>query len=455
MFNKSLLKFCGIGLLLVLMQSRVVGQCEAGFAYAIAGEVLTLFDESTGDYVDRTWSVDGVDIAPNSEQVTWSLNDFGFHTVCLTITGYSNCEDTYCNEEIFYGDESTICDYTDCVFPGDADANGSANVYDLLNIGLGYGTVGPPRVSAGLAWEAAYAPNWDSETINGLNYKHFDCNGDGTINSLDLVGIEANYTPAESMITAMEVGAPLFWLEFTEDSVFYDENSPSFFTVEAKLMVADAANPITDLKGFSLTMNYPQDIVQAGSPEFDYKDNSFFGNSNQILWMPYDRPDDGKLDIAFAKKWGTAEGHGEIGTLQIIIVGDIIGGRSETYTPVKISLEGLTAIDANGAIKTVGMPVEAEMTIVNSFNTTATEEQILAKKIAIYPNPANDFVTIDLTDLKAERISIFNQLGQEVFAQEAANGKIVLNVEQLESGMYLVKVQTLQHNAYKWLMVGG
>ena len=427
--------------------------CNADFFPTVEGEAFTFYNISAGNYTVSEWTFDGQSVLLNDPQIEWVFSDYGFHTVCLTIYSNDGCTSTICDEEIFNGDEASICDYTDCVYPGDADGDGFANVYDLLNISLGYGTVGPPRTDAGFSWEAAYSPNWEEATLNGLNYKHLDCNGDGYINELDLLGIETNYTPSDNVIGVTEVGAPEIWLEFTQDTIYIDEDSPSFFTVEAKLMVAHPNNPVDDLKGFSLVMDYPEDLVQEGSPTFDYHDNSFFGNTNQIIWMPQDRPVEGKFDVGFANKWGTASGDGEIGTLQIIIVGDIIGGRSEAYTPIKISLKDITAINDNGAIKALGIPIDAEMTVVNSFNTTATNEQFVSDKVSVYPNPATDALTIDLGDLTGERLEVYNTVGQRLMVRKMQNQKVTLDIRDLEKGVHLVKVWTDEGVAVKKVLI--
>lgn len=452
MIKINILKYSAVFAILWLCNWNMQAQCSAAFDYSISGEYITLIDDSNADYPERTWTINGTTIPPSEEVVIWDLTEYGFHTVCLTISNNAGCVSTLCNDEIFYGDEATICDYTDCVYPGDADGNGMANVYDLLNIGLGYGSVGPERENDGLIWNAAYSPNWDNETINGLNYKHLDCNGDGYINDLDLEGIEMNYTPSDNLIEITEAGAPEIWLEFTQDSIFLDEDSPSFFTVEAKLMIAHPTNPIDDLKGFSLTMDYPEDLVQEGSPSFDYHDNSFFGNTNQILWMPYDRPVDGKFDVGFTKKWGIASGDGEIGTLQIIIVGDLVA-RNETYIPIKISLKNIKAINESGAIKALDIPVDAEMTVVNNFNTTATNEQFVSDKINVYPNPATDALTIDLGDMTGERVEIYNTVGQQLMVQEMQGQKVTLAIRDLKKGVHLVKVWTDEGVAIKKVLV--
>jgi hypothetical protein len=63
--------------------------------------------------------------------------------------------------------------------------------------------------------------------------------------------------------------------------------------------------------------------------------------------------------------------------------------------------------------------------------------------IRIYPNPADDVVSIDLTELKKapERIGLFNALGQQVITIDhpEPNNLLTLSVHTLPEGMYLVK----------------
>ena len=96
-----------------------------------------------------------------------------------------------------------ICEFATCVYPGDTNADGAANVYDLLPIGVGYGMEGPPRqinnVELGLDWSAQYSPDWGVETISGQDFKHLDCNGDGEVTNEDAEVIGANYAAPADM----------------------------------------------------------------------------------------------------------------------------------------------------------------------------------------------------------------------------------------------------------------
>ena len=79
------------------------------------------------------------------------------------------------------------------VWPGDANFDNIADHHDLLNIGLAFGKEGPERNTDNISWEAQIAENWEGRFIDGLNFKHADCNGDGLINERDIEVINENY----------------------------------------------------------------------------------------------------------------------------------------------------------------------------------------------------------------------------------------------------------------------
>lgn len=78
------------------------------------------------------------------------------------------------------------------VYPGDTDANGKVEASDVLYCGLAFGRSGPIRQNASTLWTPQQATDW-SNSILSVNGKNQDCNGDGTIDNLDLEVIANNF----------------------------------------------------------------------------------------------------------------------------------------------------------------------------------------------------------------------------------------------------------------------
>lgn len=68
-------------------------------------------------------------------------------------------------------------------------------------------------------------------------------------------------------------------------------------------------------------------------------------------------------------------------------------------------------------------------------------EDFAQNKFALYPNPANNVLTVSSTEAGIESVEIFNILGQQVYSNRfASNLTETINIAGLNSGMYLVKI---------------
>jgi hypothetical protein len=68
-------------------------------------------------------------------------------------------------------------------------------------------------------------------------------------------------------------------------------------------------------------------------------------------------------------------------------------------------------------------------------------KELVENKIAIYPNPTNKTVTIDLgvSDLNNATIEIFDLLGKTVYQQKVTSKVHAINLAQIQNGIYIVK----------------
>lgn len=112
------------------------------------------------------------------------------------------CSGYYNPEALFYDGS---CIYI--VYPGDTDANGRVDGYDIIPIGVFWGEFGSPRTGYNYSWEDPQFgyDNWSSKWA-----MFADANGDGEINIFDVQLVFINYG-----------------LELNSDS--YDMSSGSFY----------------------------------------------------------------------------------------------------------------------------------------------------------------------------------------------------------------------------------
>ena len=424
-------------------QTLDLRECHAGFDFLPGNGTAEFFNNSTGNFSSWEWDLGDGTTLTNADPGIHDYGNTGIFTVCLTVWNNNGCSSTLC--QYVYTGTDGICSFADCVYPGDANTDGAANVYDLLPIGVGYGAEGPPRqmdnLSAAFNWSAQFAPDWGVQTINGNDFKHLDCNGDGQVDASDAEAIMTNYADPGNMLLVQAPGSPTFRLDFEWDTIVIDDNTPTLIELEADLLAGTPAHPMQNLNGFALQLAFDPELVAPAGILTDYNDNSFLGTSNDIVWLKKNRHDDGKYDLGFTRKAAETQGFGRVATLKFIIIGDVIA-RNDEDQYFTVTIENAVAVNGEGAQLTIGQLLPATVVVVNKKTTTPTSQSNPDNQVALFPNPASDHITIRLHDLRAHSLSVFNSLGQTVTRLFPASNSFELNVAAWEPGMYWFKIKT-------------
>lgn len=355
-----------------------------------------------------------------------------------------------------------VPDGSEYVLPGDANGDRKANVYDLLQLGMGYFSSGSPRPFPSTLWEPQLAPNWSETTGTGINFKHMDCDGNGAVNELDPSVITQHCAPIDSNELTINPTAPKIWLDFSEnpDTIFIYEGHPTEVKITADVMVATPNQPVSDLYGLAFGLHYPESVKT--DPEVDYYDNSGFGFTNHVLWMQHNYPVRKQLDLGFVRKNGQGVSGGAFRVAKVtfkadyIIIVDIIARAANTNSaPFAVNIKGLKAIDPKGVEKELSRsPLQDTVWVKLVKKSTGTQANELDNKIAVFPNPAVGEATVFAGDLAVESVEVFNTLGQPVrsiLANGARNPKV--DVSGLTEGVYTFRIRTAQGVAEKKVIV--
>lgn len=108
-----------------------------------------------------------------------------------------------------------------------------------------------------------------------------------------------------------------------------------------------------------------------------------------------------------------------------------------SYEPVD---EKILSIDSYGLNNTFGVG-ENGFVIFNDSNAGIIEQGIEAK---IYPNPASDFITLELDNETATLLKIYDQLGALLY-QTSTNGNKTIDISQYKQGVYTLKLESNTH----------
>jgi hypothetical protein len=338
------------------------------------------------------------------------------------------------------------CDLTDCVWPGDANGSAVADVYDLLNIGLGHSTSGPERPNAHLGWEGQPAPDWGQYTGAGVNYKHLDCDGDGIIHDDDVEAISLNYGIAPPPTPYPQPGGIPIYFAFDVDTIFVNEDSPPLIPVKGRIYVGDAQNPADNLHGLAVSLLYNQPaILLSDSTSAAPLSTSFCGPSYENLWTHKNLSGEQRLDLALSRKGGLGvSGFGAVAEAGFVIISDIIGGFTEIYIPLEIVIGGLHVVDGNGAPVPYHFPAPPQpLIIVNDFVLSAAKGPEAEADIKLYPNPAQNRIWVEWGDLDVQSARLCNSMGQALRPLPLnGTGLQEWSLEGLPEGLYALQLQT-------------
>lgn len=444
--------FCCI--LSLAMAQNANATCNAGFTFAeYTGQLpnvggITFENLSEGAYTDWSWDFgDGSYDSQTSGSVTHFYEESGTYTVILTVwnSNTDECLDDYSAEvEVIVSDDP--CDLLGCVWPGDTNGDGKADLEDLVNIGVGFGMTGPPRDSMSIEWEAQPAEDWTMETSTGINYKHFDCNGDGTIGVADIAGIQSNYVMLDNGVSVTESNGVPISLSFDVDTVVI--TSPNqYLEINAGLNFGSSDFPMEEVYGVVLYLTYPKHYVEESSPvDFDYNESSFFGDiTDEALPFYRNLPYDGQTDIVIARKNGlNISGQGRVATAKFIIDGDIIDGRAENEGEnFTVGISVVAAVGVDGTPIDISLPEEPISVFFQNGMTTGADDLLRDEQFEINPNPVNETLQVSLgADLNPEYVEVYNLLGQRVLFSEMNQSKLELNVNDLNAGVYILRIQT-------------
>ena len=348
----------------------------------------------------------------------------------------------------------------DCVWPGDTDTNGIVNNFDLLNIGLAYGTNGLVRPNASINWTPQEADSWTESTpVSMTNYKHIDTNGEGLIDDNDTLAISQNWGSTHNFI---DIGSNLIDLPsdgITVTAPFYVQ--PDTFivntTVGLPVILGDVDNTIEELYGIAFSVTYDPEVVVAGSAKMNF-DNSWIGElNNDMITIQRSFHAAGRLDVAIVRTDGmnVVDGLGQIATFFITIEDDLVEPPGFTA-----SLEGMETVFGIENVRII-TNIEEEV-LVSPTATTSTIEGVSTGvndfkenfDLQLFPNPVSDQLTINSADAWIEQVTVFDVASREVVTYDYAQAReAILKTNQFGAGTYVVKIQTDKGLAVRRIVV--
>lgn len=328
------------------------------------------------------------------------------------------------------------------VWPGDANNDKIANLWDILAIGVNYNDVGYARQSTSNSWQAYYCPAWnDTWSNNNINTKYADCNGDGIVNLNDISAVSLNFgkTHPKGTVPKPTAGPDL---KFEPTGIEF----PIGAKVRVPIVLGNANEVLNgELYGWSGNITlvgldntaigvYPRDgFLAHGGTNVTYK-HSYGGNN--IGWA-HTRTD----------RQGIAGANGVLCMVEFYVPANTPMG-----TRIDLQLSDVNLIDKDGNLIT-------EYDVIDTFAYVSWPSDVAtiddgAFAATVVPNPTHGkaYLHVDAQKAGNLNIQITNIMGavvhRNIVQTVAGNNIFALPTDELAPAMYIIHLQDEAGNTH-------
>jgi hypothetical protein len=343
-------------------------------------------------------------------------------TYIVTVTDSNGCASI--DSVLFYNDN-------DSVWPGDANHDGVADNLDMLAIGIGMGSSQYARANISNTWQPYPSVNWETTLLSGTDYKHIDCDGNGTIDLSDTTAIIQNFGNTHLKpitITETNLAAPPLFFEILNDSVLAGG------AVSLTIEMGDALNIADSIYGMAFSIGYNPALVIGSTLQF-HLDSSWLGNGTTTDLISIQKNDvvGGVLKVGATRtNHQNSNGYGKIGTLTFNLVNNLTVWHDTLW----LTFNSLTVIDKDEQIKIINS--QSNYLVVWDNTWLGINNPDGDFNFSIYPNPAQN--EINIFSQQKVTIQMFDALNKMLFEKNIEPGKTSFNIAAIANGIYLMKV---------------
>jgi hypothetical protein len=314
------------------------------------------------------------------------------------------------------------------IWPGDTNADGVVDVFDVEPIAFGFGHYGPPRMNRSIQWMEIDATLWDIP-----EFVHADATGDGVINQNDLLPVGFNFGKSiPSNVAKEHADMPLVRRPESVDLPLPPMRAGE--TLELPLYADPSFSAVADLRSFAFRLNVDASLIQVESvlpaAGFDVPGT---------LRMIKSEPEFNRYSAAFSRTI-------DMGTITVDGPLALISLRALTDLPMDAALTIDRSMTGIGDARSLPARFFTPFGAVTSI-TPDVVIPLTTRLDANYPNPFNPTTTIryHLSAAGQTRVAVYDVLGREVAvlvdtALPAGSYQTVFDASGLSSGVYLLRM---------------
>jgi hypothetical protein len=315
---------------------------------------------------------------------------------------------------------------TNDVWPGDANSDGVANLYDLLAVGLAFNNNGPVRNGASYSWVAQPATDWTNSFISGINHKHADTDGNGVVNLDDTLAIALNYGLSHPIRLQSSQTAGVADLSVVASV----DTTGMMSAVSFDVLLT---TPVDSVYGLAFRLFFDPSLVNMTTADISYP-NSFFGTSGiDMIKLDHTNSLSGFVDIALSRiNQQSISGIGPVARITIVTTDNVSGKVTLNVTPTDVE-----AITASGDPVTLN-PVGDDLVIDPNF--TGTNDPGAQPEFSVGPVPSGDFIQADFSSQMMPDLIHITDLRGKVLLKISPDSKYQsIDIRSLSKGVYFLR----------------
>lgn len=393
-------------------------------------------------------------IGTGSSTVTWtspgSLNPATLTHFYFNITARDNACPGKANAKFAHVVITGPC-ASDSVWPGDANGDKTVNIYDPLAVAIASGKTGATRPGASSSWVAQACTNWANSFLSGVNMKHADCDGNGTVTSADLSAITTNWSmthPKPGLGNNQNKVTGLPNLGFDHTGITFTPGA----TVTVPLKLGDASAIMNNIYGLcgkiiidGITLANPYTLGYTGS---------WLGTSGTTLNF-IKRTNNNISDWAYARTTqSNTSGQGTLATVTFTIPSNVAAGSK-----IILRITNQKIIDKDGNDVGGFNIIDDTVTVQNAASAINQANNII-QYAAVVPNPSSDNAELHIAvyEKSVLYIKVTDLMGKTIWqsqqAVDAGYKTLALPSAQLSRGAYIIHIENEKHQAVynlKWM----
>ncbi|MEL6624386.1 MAG: T9SS type A sorting domain-containing protein [Bacteroidota bacterium] len=316
------------------------------------------------------------------------------------------------------------------VYPGDANGDSIADVWDLLSIGVHQGRTGPARDSVSTVWAPQPALDWGTSQASGVDLKHADCDGNGIIEMIDAQAIAQNYqwmprqgVPANGQ-AQLSIDVPVSALPGDTLTVSLRLNQPN--------------GEVEDVYGLALSIAYDEAYINPDAAiAFDVQNSWLGADGNNLMSMHH--VEQGRVDLSIVRTEQIAiSGEGIVAELRFVIVDSLPLGST---AHLMFDIQAADVIHNDESL--IPTSWVGGSTRVDQVVTPTSILDAASSSVKVFPNPATDRFTVQWEQThEGGELMLVDLTGRTQLAQNVTPNQMELQLEvsTLPSGFYWLRM---------------